>query len=190
MKTRNGTHQDRLIKKLRRASVADYIAANGYLTATYWTGHNTRFARAPAAPEDFHTPVPTGVDLDQVFRLETTRTVGHDWVVRHANRLLQVDRCGRHYPPARSAVQVCEYEDGHLEVWYRGQRVPWTEITGRAHPTHPPAVPRDAPPTPPRLRPPTAQHPWRRAFRDLPDRLSPGEAIPGHVAPLLYGGAR
>ncbi len=190
----NGTHQDRLIKKLRRAGVADYDAANAYLAATYWASHNTRFAQVPAASDDFHTPVPAGVDLEQVFRLATDRTVGHDWVVRHANRLLQLDRRGRHYPPARSAVQVCEYEDGHLEVWYRGARVPWTEITGRV-PSRRPApatreAPREARPVPPRPRPPTAQHPWRRSFQDLPDRLSPGEAIPGHVAPLLYGGAR
>jgi transposase len=185
----NGTHQDRLIKKLRRAGVADYDAANAYLAATYWAGHNARFAQAPAAPEDFHTPVPGGVDLDQVFRLETTLTVGHDWVVRHANRLLQIARRGRQYPPARSTVLVCEYEDGHLEVWYRGQRVPWTEITGRAQPARPPTAPRAARPAPPRRSVPTPQHPWRRGFQDLPDRLSPGEAIPGHVAPLLYGGA-
>jgi hypothetical protein len=35
------------------------------------------------------------------------------------------------YPPARSS----EYEDGHLEVWYREERVPWTDITGRVAPT-------------------------------------------------------
>jgi hypothetical protein len=68
-----------------------------------------------------------GVDLDQVFRLETARTVGHDWVVRHDNRLLQLERRGRQYPPARSTVLVCEYETGRLDVWYRGTRVPWTE---------------------------------------------------------------
>jgi Helix-turn-helix domain len=187
----NGTHQDRLIKKLRRLGVADYDAANAYLAATYWAGHNTRFARAPAAPEDFHTPVPTGVDLDQVFRLETDRTVGHDWVVRHANRLLQLDRRGRHYPPARSAVQVCEYEDGHLEVWYRGARVPWTEITGRGA-SRPPAPTsqagrREPPPRPAGRKPPTAQHPWRRSYRALPDRRAPGEWIPGLVTAGLPG---
>ena len=112
----NGTHQDRLIKKLRRAAISDYGAANAYLTATYWPSHNTRFARQPAAPEDFHTPVPAGLDLDQVFRLETTRTVSNDWVVQHHTRLLQIDRRQRTHPPARSSVVVCEYEDGHLDV--------------------------------------------------------------------------
>jgi hypothetical protein len=110
-------------------------------------------------------------------------------VVRYANRLLQITRRGRQYPPARSTVLVCEYEDGHLEVWYRGVRVPWTEITGQARPAATGVRRPEAPPVPPRRPAPTVQHPWRRAFRDLPDRLSPGEAIPGHVAPMLYGGA-
>jgi transposase len=185
----HGTHQDRLVKKLRRRGVCDYARANAFLATTYVADHNARFARPPASPDDFHTPVPAGLDLDQVFRLETTRTVTNDWVVRHENRLLQIARRGRQYPPARSTVLVCEYEDGHLEVWYREQRVPWTEITGRVHPATTLAAPRETQPAPPRPNRPTPEHPWKRSFRELPDRLSPGERIPGHVAPTLYGGA-
>jgi hypothetical protein len=185
----HGTHQDRLVKKLRRSGIRDYDTANAFLATTYVADHKARFARPPASPEDCHTPVPAGLDLDQVFRLETARTVNNDWVVRHENRLLQIARCGRQYPPARSTVLVCEYEDGHLDVWYRDQRVPWTEITGRAQPATAPAASREARPGPARPHRPTPEHPWKRSFRELPDRLSPGEKIPGHVAPTLYGGA-
>jgi hypothetical protein len=173
----NGTHQDRLIKKLRRAAIADYGAANAYLATTYWAGHNARFAQAPAAPEDFHTPVPPGVDLDQIFRLETTRTVGHDWVVRHHNRLMQIERHGRHYPPARSHVLVCEYADGHLEVWYRGRRVRWSDITGRgATRTSEPlaangaaATPRTKTPGVIVLRRRQTGHPWQQGWQRMRD---------------------
>jgi transposase len=186
----HGTHQDRLIKKLRRRGIREYTTANGFLTTTYVGDHNARFAQPPASADDFHTPVPVGLDLDQVFRLETARTVGHDWVVRHDNRLLQLERRGRHYPPARSAVLVCEYEDGHLEVWYRGARVPWTDITARGRAERPAPVPQAVRPASHRTVTPSPEHPWkRRPFRDLPDRLSPGEGIPGRVAPMLYGGA-
>ena len=118
----HGTHQDRLIKKLRRKGIRDYTAANTFLASAYLAGHNARFAQPPAAPEDFHTPVPVGLDLDQVFRLETARTVGHDWVVRHDTRLLQLERRGRQYPPARSTVLVCGTKRG---AWTSG-------IAGRA----------------------------------------------------------
>jgi transposase len=181
----NGTHQDRLVKKLRRVGIADYDTANQFLERSYVPGHTARFSRPPVSPDDFHTPVPPGVDLDQVFRLETTRTVTHDWVVRYDNRLLQLERQGRFYPPAHSAVVVCEYEDGHLEIWYRERRVAWTEITGTARR---PTVPQDNRTTSPsdsgrRLparRRPAADHPWRRGYEGLHDGVSPGEAIPGH----------
>jgi transposase len=178
----HGTHQDRLVKKLRRRKIADYAAANTFLATTYVAHHNARFAQAPRAPEDFHTPVPAGVNLEQVFRLETERTVNNDWVIRHHNHLLQLERHGRQYPPARSTVLVCEYEDGHVEVWYRGAAIPWRDITGQAH--RPPiglTASRPTSPAPPRPKRPGAEHPWRRLYREMPDRLSPGERLPGHI---------
>jgi hypothetical protein len=184
----HGTHQDRLVKKLRRQGIADYAAANTFLATRYVADHNARFARPAAAPEDFHTPLPPGVDLDQVFRLETARTVNHDWVVRHDNRLLQIKRRGRHYPPARSTVLVCEDEDGHLDVWYRGTRVPWTDITSlNARPGSPQPVPsRHIPPRrSPVPRIPSPTHPWRQRYQGLHDGVSPGERIPGRPGAWL-----
>jgi hypothetical protein len=184
----HGTHQDRLVKKLRRKGIRDYAAANTFLASEYLAGHNARFAQPPAAPEDFHTPVPVGVDLDQVFRLETARTVGHDWVVRHDNRLLQLARRGRQYPPARSTVLVCEYETGRLDVWYRGARVPWTDITGTAARA---ASPQAASPRAPAReahgarRAPSRTHPWRQRYQGLHDAVSPGESIPGRPGAWL-----
>jgi len=171
----HGTHQDRLPKKLRRKQIAAYDAANRFLASHYSPDHNRRFARPPAAPEDFHTPVPPGLDLEEVFRVETPRTVGHDWVVRHENRLLQLERRGRHYPPARSTVLVCEYEDGHLDVWYRGQRVPWTAVPVRPVTVAPRRASRAITGLP---RPPAADHPWRRSYRELPDGRPRHEEIP------------
>ncbi len=66
----HGTHQDRLIKKLRLAGIDDYEAANQYLRSCYWPEHNQRFAVEPAEAVDFHESVPAGMDLDAVFSLE------------------------------------------------------------------------------------------------------------------------
>jgi hypothetical protein len=165
----NGTHQDRFVKKARRLGIRDYATANVYLEATYTPAHNARFAVAAASDADFHTPVPRGLDLDTVFRLEDTRTLTNDWVVRHDNRYVQVARHGRHDPPAQSTVPVCEYEDGHLDVRYRGQTVPWTEIPAPRRSTVPaPAVAADRPlPLPAARRRPAAAHPWRRGWQHL-----------------------
>lgn len=169
----HGTHQDRLVKKLRRRGIADIPAANVFLEQEYWTAHNQRFARAPASPEDFHAAVPRGVRLAEVFRLEETRTVSNDWVVRYDNRYFQIDRQS-HRPPARSTVQVYEAADGQLEIRYRDRVIRWREIASATvlakHTTSPQAwQPRAAPPSAMatedvRRNRPNMDHPWRRGY--------------------------
>jgi hypothetical protein len=176
----HGTHQDRLAKKLRRKGIASYDAANAYLEAEYIEGHNRRFARPPASAEDFHTPVPAGVDLDQVFRLEDTRTLSDDWVVRYNSRCFQVVRQSR-YPPADAKITVCAYEDGQLALVYRGQAVRFREIPAPMPVVATPHPVADPPAS--RRRPAPANHPWRQRYDRLADRFSPGESIPGHFGP-------
>lgn len=127
----HGTHQDRLVKKLRRLGVTEDGAANQFLATTYWPAHNARFAQPASAEEDFHRTCPSTRELDRIFRLEETRVVGHDWVVRYHNRALQLHRQSGQ-APARSTVTVTAWEDGRLAVEYRGQPIRWTEITGPA----------------------------------------------------------
>lgn len=167
----HGTHQDRLVKKLRRKGIADVEAANAFVEREYWADHNRRFAQAPAASDDFHVAVPRGVQLDQVFRLEEKRTVSNDWVVRYDNRLLQLERqSGR--PPARSTVLVYEAIDGQLEIRYRNRVMRWTDVQPQ-QPTTPVVPPspqvRPAQPRAGRSRPriPGADHPWRRAVEQF-----------------------
>ena len=59
----HGTHQDRLVKKLRRMGIADVATANTFLQTTYWADHNRRFAQAPASADDFHVRVPRSVRI-------------------------------------------------------------------------------------------------------------------------------
>ena len=54
----HGTHQDRLVKKLRRRGIHDVTAANAFLATDYWAEHNARFAQAPASAEDYHVRAP------------------------------------------------------------------------------------------------------------------------------------
>jgi transposase len=167
----HGTHQDRLVKKLRRQRIADVDAANAFLDAEYWADHNQRFAQAPASAEDFHMAVPRRVSLDQVFRLEQKRTVSNDWVVQYDNRLLQLERqSGR--PPARSTVLVYETSDGQLEIRYRDRAMRWTEV--QSPPPSEAAKPSAAPVRPDRprvirLKPRRVcdDHPWRRGVEQF-----------------------
>jgi len=164
----HGTHQDRLVKKLRRKKIQSCAAANEYLAGEYLEKHNQRFAQAAASPVDYHRKPPCRRELTDVFRLETERVIGNDWVVRYQNHFLQVQKAGRKYPPAQAKVMVCEWEDGRLEIRHRGQMVIWKEILERPLRTVPKV---EALPAVRRPYRPKANHPWRKPF--LSPRLTP-----------------
>ena len=124
----HGTHQDRLIKKMRRKKIGTHEAANAYLQQEYLPEHNGRFRQAAAEAEDYHRRVPSVAELREVFRLETERVIGNDWVVRYDNRFFQVQAQSRKWAPAQGKVVVCEWQDGTVEIEYRGQKLPWKEI--------------------------------------------------------------
>src|SRR5436189_3109317 len=92
----HGTHQDRLVKKLRLACIANYAEANRYLGEDYIAEHNRRYARPAAEAADYHRRRPTARQLDPVFWLQEERVVSEDWVVRYKNRLLQLERQSQH----------------------------------------------------------------------------------------------
>jgi transposase len=164
----HGTHQDRLVKKLRRKGIAALATANAFLAADYWTDHNRRFARPPASREDFHGPVPRGLTLDAVFRLEDTRTVSHDWVVRYANRHFQLERQS-HLPPARSTVHLFEDATGQIEIRYRDRVMRWTEIAPAPAPAGPTSSRAPRRRNPDAVRGPRAgaDHPWRQLYTTM-----------------------
>ena len=54
----HGTHQDRLVKKLRRKEMHSHEGANVYLQREYLPEHNQRFARAAVRPEDYRRRAP------------------------------------------------------------------------------------------------------------------------------------
>jgi hypothetical protein len=170
----HGTHQDRLVKKLRLAGIASYEQANRYLDEKYLADHNRRYARAPLSAVDYHRRKPTARQLDEVFWLEEERVVSADWVVSYRTRLLQLERQSRHYAPARSKVIVRQNQSAELTVVYRGRQLRYREITVRPAPAAAPADQVHRPDTrggrregrvgASRARP-SLQHPWKRPFK-------------------------
>ena len=152
----NGTHQDRLVKKMRLQGYSEYGAANDYLANVYLPEHNERFQRAPASEADYHCALPRGLDLRQVFCLEAERVAGADMVVRFQNRFLQLQaqRSQPVWPGTR--VTVRQWRDGSVEVHHEGERVRHEELLAR------PAKPPKRTGRGRRVTKPSRQHPWRR----------------------------
>lgn len=168
----HGTHQDRLVKKLRRKKISTHEEVNRFLETEYCDDHNERFAIEPKSEVDYHLPAPGAKQRREIFRLETERVLTNDWVVRHDNRFYQVERQSRVHAPAKSTVLVCEWEDGTMEIHYRGQKLKSHEI-----PDMPAKLPvvgekRRRPVTPPAAKMP--DHPWRKRYQDMKPIGPPG----------------
>src|SRR5262250_867711 len=115
----HGTHQDRLVKKLRLERIASHAEANAYLESKYLAEHNRRFARPAVRPENYHHRPPCAAKLDKIFRLETERAISDDWVVRYDNRFFQLETQSQHYAPAHGKAVVCEGRHGRIAIEYR-----------------------------------------------------------------------
>jgi len=162
-----------LIKKLRRRNLGTHAGANHYREQEYLAAHNRRFARAPAAKENFHQPAPLAARLRAIFRRESQRVISNDWVVSYGGRSLQLQRQSQRYAPAQGQVTVWDAEEGSLEVEDRGQKLEWKEIvraTERSA-TGEKGMENSGPATATRRRAgrrwkPAAEHPWRRGYQE------------------------
>ena len=165
----HGVHQDRLVKKLRRKQIARYEAANQYLEQEYLPQHNRRFAQAAAEAEDYHGRRPSRSELQRIFRLETQRRIGNDWVVRHHGRFLQLQPKHRHYGPTQAKALVCEWEDGTREVYYRGERLAFQELAEPPSKARVEDSAKDtvAVPSFAKAHKPSQDHPWRRGYSTM-----------------------
>jgi hypothetical protein len=164
----HGTHQDRLVKKLRLKKISTRAEANAFLRQRYLPDHNRRFRRAAAAAEDLHLPAPERSALDRIFCLEQERVISNDWVIHYEGRLLQLERQSG-YAPAGQKVTIREARDGSLKLYYRGQEMAWKEIPSPTPAPKPTVKPR---PLPMEIRThpkPPASHPWRSSYQTMPD---------------------
>jgi hypothetical protein len=89
-------------------------------------------------------------------------------VIRHEGRYLQLQPGQRRYGPTQSKALVCEWEDGAIEVYYRGERVAFIELKE--------PIRKTARPTPPAARAIVVRkvkhdHPWRQGYQNMKPRV-------------------
>jgi len=160
----HGTHQDRLVKKMRRLRLRSIAGGNAFL-GTYLVEHNARFAVPAANRIDWHRAAPTGAAFDALWQLEAERVVGHDGVIRYAGQELQLERTVRRRVPDGTRVVVREAENGRLVVVHRtgaGDRpCAWHPAPPRPEALRAAAV-TPQPRAPQRVVRPRRDHPWRQ----------------------------
>ena len=153
----NGTLQDRLVKALRRAAIADVDAANRFLEETFLPEFNARFAVKAARPQDGHRRLSNPADLACIVSIQESRVVGKDWTIRWRNRVLQLPREAAEFIQSGQRATVCELLDGVLRVFVGERELPWSTILSSPQPK---PRKRTGPTGSSQGQKPAANHPW------------------------------
>jgi transposase len=124
----NKTLQDRLIKEMRLAGIADMAAAQAFLPA-FMASHNAQFAIAPRAVEDAHKPWTAPITaLDAALALHEPRTLSKalTFMAGGAVHCIKTRDAGIAYRGAK--VTVRHYLDGQMDVLFKDRVLPYTTV--------------------------------------------------------------
>ena len=136
------THQDRLIKALRRENISTIEEANQYLEQTYLHDHNTSFASTDGLADVHRSTTP--YNLDNIFCWEETRHVYNDWTISFNAQYLQLQRSDAPLPPPRANVVVRRWLDDSLHIFWNNDELAYTQLKVKPKPfprvtCHPPS---------------------------------------------------
>jgi len=143
----NRTHQDRLVKALRRHNISTIEAANSFLEQVYLTEHNNHFARGLDL-RDIHRPV-DGIDFNNIFCFETTRHVYNDFTITLDAVFIQLVRSRAPLPPPGRSVTVRRWLDNSLHIFWNNEELTFSILN------HTILKPKE------RSITQTPDHPWR-----------------------------
>lgn len=129
----NGTYQDRLVKELALRRITTCKSADTLLDNGFCEALNAKFAVQALEEEDYHRPLPKGLNLDDVFCFEAYRVVQNDWVVRHENRYYQILKDNTPLPKPKNKILVRTYLDGRMQLLYGNKPLAFRPISPEQH---------------------------------------------------------
>lgn len=124
----NQTLQDRLIKEMRLAGVADMAAAQAFLPG-FMDRHNRRFAVQPKSPDDAHKPWTADIAaLDASLAEHEPRTLSKalTFMAGGAVHCIKTRDAGIAFRGAK--VTVRHYLDGRMDVVFKERVLPYTTV--------------------------------------------------------------
>lgn len=113
-----GTLQNRLPKELALQGITTLEEANRYLKEIYLPRHNQQFTIKPKE-EDKTAYIPwIGADLNEILCHQEERVVQNDNTISYNGKRLQIGKDDLRHHYVRTTVQVREYLNGTLSVYY------------------------------------------------------------------------
>jgi hypothetical protein len=119
-----GTLQDRFVKEMRLADVADVKSANAFLPS-FLDAHNARFAKPPKSDCDAHRPVDEATPLLDAFAWKEERTLTSNLTVQYDKILFILEPSETARALARQHVTIIDYPDGRLAIRHNGRDLPY-----------------------------------------------------------------
>lgn len=135
----NGVYQDRFVKELSLRGITTIKTANKLLAKGFVDDLNAKFAKPPLHEDDYHRPVPNGIELADVFSIEEERVVQNDWCIRYNNRHYQIEKDNTPLPKPKDKIIVRTRLDRSRDLLYRGKPLRYhalskAELTQRVRP--------------------------------------------------------
>lgn len=148
----NRTHQDRLIKAMRRNGISNIVDANRFLDEYYIAAHNKRFASTHGL-SDLHRSA-EGIDLKNIFCFETKRAVYNDYTITLDAQFIQLERSvGKDAAPLPAPRQIVTLRrwlpENSLHIFWNENEIHFTALKQKplSRPMNNPGLERS--------------HPWR-----------------------------
>lgn len=112
-----GTLQGRLPKELELRGIRTIEEANRYLNKVYLPLHNQQFTVNAREEKSAYIPW-AGGQLKEIFCLQEERVVQNDNTVSYKGKRLQIEKDDLRHHYVKTTVQVREYLDGTLSLYY------------------------------------------------------------------------
>jgi hypothetical protein len=114
------TLQDRLVKELRLAGIANMEDGNQFLES-YREHYNARFGRVARDASDMHRPLLPEQKLVDIFQEQHEAKVSGQLTLNYKRVLYVLENCAENSCIARKTVQVYEDEDGQVTIRFQGR---------------------------------------------------------------------
>lgn len=120
------TLQDRLIKEMRLAGIANYDDANLFLEEVFLPWYNERYTYEV---ESIYSTLPETTNLDLVFSIKHIRTVAKDHTIQILGHTIQIPPTQYKLSIAKHKVTVCEHQDNRVTIIFKDKVITALTLT-------------------------------------------------------------
>lgn len=126
---KHAVYQDRLVKEIKLNGITSVDAVNVFLENGFVDNINKKFAKLPASSVDGHRPIPSHMNLEDVFCWEEDRLLGNDWTIRYNNKFYQIEKANIFSLRPKKKIIVRTHLDDSISLIYKNQKLSWHLIS-------------------------------------------------------------